>query len=276
MSDEDRPVEELVTYEVAEGIARITIDRPETRNALTWRMRDRLGDLLRDASADVGVRAVVLSGAGGTFCAGADLRVPQPPAPRPDDAPDRAPGEVTRLLQRGWQRLITSVLDCDVPVVASVEGVAAGGGVPLALACDVVLAASDARFVLSFVQRGIVPDAGSAYLLARLVGPLRAKELLMLGDPLEAPRAAELGLVTRAVPAEALRAAVDDVTSRLASGPTVALAQTKRLINRALDVDRATALLEEATAQELVQSSRDAQEGVRAFVERRDPDFRGW
>lgn len=276
MSDEERPVDELVTYEVAAGVARITIDRPETRNALTWRMRDRLGDLMVEASVDVGVRAVVLSGSGDAFCAGADLRVPQPSAPRPDEAPDRVPGEVTRLLQRGWQRLVVAVMDCDVPVVAAVGGVAAGGGVPLALACDFVLAASDARFVQSFIQRGIVPDAGSAYLVTRMVGPLIAKRLLMLGDPLGAAQAAELGLVTRVVPADELGAAADELAARLAAGPTAALAQTKRLVNRALDVDRATALEDEATAQELVQSSADAQEGIRAFVERRDPDFRGW
>lgn len=273
----DRPVEELVRWEVDDaGVARLTIDRPEAKNALTWVMRDRAADLLEAASVDVGVRVVVLRGTGGAFCAGADLRLPQPPPPRPDDAPDRVAGEVATLVERGWQRLAISVLDCQKPVVAVVDGVAAGGGAQLALACDLVLASQDASFVQVFVDRGIVPDAAAAYVVTRLVGPQRAKELFFLGDRVDAATAERIGLVNRVVPTDELDAFVDGWVGRLAAGPTRAIAVTKGLVNRSLDSDRATALRDEATGQEVVQSTADAREGVRAFVERRGPIFRGW
>lgn len=274
---EDPPLDELVRWKVDDrAIGWLTIDRPQAKNALTPQMRDRAADLLGTASVDVGVRTVVLGGAGGAFCAGADLRVPQPPPPRPDDAPDRVPGEVAALVARGWQRLVVSVLDCAKPVVARVDGVAAGGGVQLALACDLVLASEAATFTQVFLDRGIVPDAGAAYLLTRLVGPQRAKELFFLGDRVDAATAHAMGLVNRVVPADQLDTLVDEWAARLASRPTVALAVTKSLVNRALESDRSTALREEATGQELVMRTEDAREGVRAFVERRTPTFRGW
>jgi 2-(1,2-epoxy-1,2-dihydrophenyl)acetyl-CoA isomerase len=274
---DERPLDELVRWEVDDaGVARLTIDRPEAKNALTWRMRDRASELLEAASVDVGIRVVVITGAGGAFCAGADLRLPQPPPPRPDDAPDRVAGEIATLVAKGWQRLTSSVLDCDKPVVAVVDGVAAGGGAQLALACDLVLASDRARFVQVFVDRGIVPDAGAAYVVTRLVGPQRAKELFFLGDRVDAQTALSLGLVNRVVSEEELPALVDDWVGRLAAGPTRAIAATKHLVNRSLESDRASAFRDEATAQEVVQATGDAREGVRAFVERRGPSFRGW
>lgn len=273
----DRPVDELVRWEVDDaGVARLTIDRAEAKNALTWRMRDRIAERLEAASVDVGVRVVVVRGAGGSFCAGADLRTPQPPPPRPDDAPDRVAGEVATLVERGWQRLTTSVLDCAKPVVAVVDGVAAGGGAQLALACDLVLASVDASFVQVFVDRGIVPDAGAAHVVTRLVGPQRAKELFFLGDRVDATTAHALGLVNRAVPADELDELVDDWVGRLAAAPTRAIAVTKGLVNRAFESDRATAFRDEAVGQEVVMATADAREGVQAFVERRGPIFRGW
>ncbi len=258
------------------GVLTITIDRPDARNALTHAMRDRLADLLDEASTDLRVRVVVLTGTGGAFCAGADLRGQPAAPPRPEGAPDRAVGDVARLVQRGWQRLVTSVQDCERPVVAVVDGVAAGGGVQLALACDLVVASDRARFVQSFVHRGIVPDAGAAYLLTRLVGPQRAKELFLLGEKVDADRALQLGLVNQVVAENDLGAAVEDLVGRLAAGPTRAYAATKQLVNRALESDRDTALRDEAVTQELIQGTADAAEGVAAFVERRDPDFQGW
>ena len=273
----DRPLDQLVRWEVDDaGVARLTIDRPDAKNALTWDMRDRVSGLLEAASLDVGIRVVVVSGTGGAFCAGADLRTPQPPPPRPDDAPDRVAGEIATLVERGWQRLATAVLDCARPVVAVVDGVAAGGGAQLALACDLVLASERARFVQVFVDRGIVPDAGAAHIVTRLVGPQRAKELFFLGDSVDAASAERLGLVNRVVPTDALDELVDDWVGRLAAAPTRAIAVTKGLVNRAFESDRATALRDEAVGQEVVQATEDAREGVRAFVERRRPIFRGW
>lgn len=274
-------VEEAATTQVVwaldkDGVGRITMSRPEAKNALTWAMRDRVCSLLDEASGDVGVRVVVIEGSGGAFCAGADLRSPQPPAARPEGAPDLVPGEITRLLSRGWQRLISAVQDCDKPVIASVDGVAAGGGVQLALACDLVIASERARFIEVFIDRGIAPDAGAAYLLTRLIGPQKTKELLFFGDRVNAAEALAMGLVNRVVAEDAIHTEITAMSTRLARLPTVAIAQTKRLVNSALDSDRTRALHDEAVAQEIVQRTADAKEGIAAFIERRDPTFKGW
>lgn len=277
MSD-DRAVDELVCLNLDErGIATITIDRAEAKNALTQPMRDHLGDLFEQLSADLRVRVVVLRGSGDAFCAGADLRGGQKDRPpRPDGAPQMAAGEITAMLQEGWQRLISTIQDCNKPVIAQVNGVAAGGGFQLAVACDLVLAAESARFVQVFVHRGIVPDAGAAYLVTRLIGPQRAKELFFLGDKVGAGDAERIGLVNRVVPDADLDKAIDELAGRLAALPTAAIAVTKRLVNRAYESDRTTALWDEAVGQEVVQRSEDAAEGVAAFRERRDPEFKGY
>jgi 2-(1,2-epoxy-1,2-dihydrophenyl)acetyl-CoA isomerase len=223
------------------------------------------------------VRVVVLTGTGERgFCTGADLRSQAPGPARPDGAPDRATGDAARLIRTGWQRLVSAVLDCEKPVIAAVNATAAGGGMHLALACDLVLAAEEARFIEVFVRRGIAPDAGGAYLLTRLIGPQKAKELFFFGDDLPASAAERLGLVNRVVPRSELLEEVGRWAQRLATGPTKAIGLTKHLTNRALENDRATALWEEAVAQELVTGTEDCREGLSAFAERRPPSFKGW
>jgi 2-(1,2-epoxy-1,2-dihydrophenyl)acetyl-CoA isomerase len=167
------------------------------------------------------------------------------------------------------------VLDCEKPVVAEVHGAAAGIGAHLVLACDFVVAADDARLIEVFARRGLVPDGGGAYLLPRLVGPMRAKELMMLADDLSADRAQELGLITSVVAAGQLRAETDKLVGRLATAPTRTLALCKWLVNRSLDSTRDQSFADEAMAQEQNMGTHDAQEGVAAFVERRPPDFHG-
>jgi 2-(1,2-epoxy-1,2-dihydrophenyl)acetyl-CoA isomerase len=255
-------------HEIRDHVSHITLDRPEALNALTPALRDRLIGLLGEASGDADVRAVVLTGTGRGFCAGADLRGGAATA-------ERVPGDVARTLRLGAQRLVAAVLDCEKPVIAAVNGTAAGLGVHLALACDLVLAAESARFIEVFVRRGLVPDGGGAYLLPRLIGPHRAKELMFFGDALSATDAERLGLVNRVVPDEELEKTARAWAERLAAGPTRALALTKQLVNASLDTDRATAFAAEAAAQEINMTTRDAQEGVRAFVERRSPEYRG-
>ncbi|MGH9090695.1 MAG: enoyl-CoA hydratase/isomerase family protein [Acidimicrobiales bacterium] len=262
---------------VEDGVAWLVINRPDAGNALTSAVRDQLADWLDEASADLAVRAVVITGTGEkAFCTGADLRGGQAAAPRPEGAPEQAVGDGARVIRRGWQRLVAAVLDCEKPVVAGVNGTAAGGGMHLALACDLVVAVEDARFIEVFVRRGIAPDAGGAWLLARLVGIQRAKELFFFGDDLPAAEAHRLGLVNRVVPRAAFEPTVRELSARLAQGPTKAIGVAKWLANRSLDVDRATAFQDEAMAQELVTRTEDAQEGIRGFVERRSPAFRGW
>lgn len=259
----------LILHATDNAVSWITLNRPEAMNALTPDQRDRLAQLLSDASADPAVRAVVITATGRGFCAGADLRGG---AARPAE---RVAGDVARAIRLGAQRLVAAVLDCEKPVLAAVNGTAAGIGAHLALACDLVLAAEEARFIEVFVRRGLVPDGGGAYLLPRLIGPQRAKELMFFGDALSAADAERLGLVNRVVPAADLEKTAREWAERLAVGPTRALALTKHLVNASLDTDRATAFAAEAAAQEINMTTADAQEGVASFVERRAPRFEG-
>jgi 2-(1,2-epoxy-1,2-dihydrophenyl)acetyl-CoA isomerase len=275
MSD-DRPLDDLVRHRVEDGVAWITLDRPDVGNAITADQRNRMIDLLEQASADLAVRAVVITATGKAFCTGADLRTSAAPAARPEGAPDIATGDVSRLIRSGAQRLISAILDCEVPVIAAVNGTAAGIGAHIAFACDLVVAADSARFIEVFVRRGIVPDGGGAYLLPRLIGVQKTKELMFFGDSVAAADAAAMGLVNKVVPAEELEVAAGEWATRLAQGPTRALALTKALVNRSLESTRAAAFADEAGAQELAMTSGDAQEGVAAFKERRDPTYRGW
>ncbi|MFD9725505.1 enoyl-CoA hydratase/isomerase family protein [Streptomyces sp. NPDC059072] len=257
-----------ILHRTDNNVSWITLNRPDAMNALTWDQRERVIALLADASADPAIRAVVVTATGKGFCAGADLR--GGPAPT-----DRVAGDVARMIRLGAQRLITAVLDCEKPVLAAVNGTAAGIGAHLALACDLVIAADTARFIEVFVRRGLVPDGGGAYLLPRLVGPQKAKELMFFGDALPAADAERLGLVNKVVAPEDLEAAAREWAERLAQGPTRAIAMTKQLVNASLDSDRATALAAEATAQEINMTTADANEGVASFVERRTPKYLG-
>ncbi|MBF9072124.1 enoyl-CoA hydratase/isomerase family protein [Streptacidiphilus fuscans] len=266
------PVSELLV-ESAGAVRRLTLNRPDALNAITATMRERLIAELEAASADPAVRVVVLTGAGRAFCSGADLSGGAGGAG--GSTGERVAGGVARMLRRGVQRMVAAVLDCEKPVLCALNGVAAGVGAQLALACDLVVAAENASLLQVFARRGLVPDGGAAYLLARLVGPQRAKELLFFGDKVRATEAERLGLVNRVVPAEELEKTVTEWAERLAAGPTRAFALTKALVNASLDADRATAFAAEAVAQEINMTTADAQEGVRAFVERRDARFEG-
>src|SRR5581483_7578257 len=275
---EETPIEEQLLVAVEGGGARVTINRPEAGNSLTAQMRDSLADIFDDLSADLHVRAVVLTGAGERhFCTGAGLGGPQKPGPaRPADAPDRALGDVARMIRRGWQRLIASILDCEKPVIASVNGTAAGGGANLVLACDLVVMADSARLIEVFVRRGIIPDAGGCYLLPRIVGLPKAKEIMFFGDDLSAADAERIGIANRVVPRDDVMVVADEWARRLAASPSKAITMTKWLLNRSSETSRQTAFEEESYAQELVNATADSAEGMRAFMERRDPDFRGW
>jgi len=273
----DQPLEEQVLHRVENRVSWIVLNRPEVRNAITPDQRERVIELLEEASTSLDVGAVVLSATGEGFCTGADLRAGRRPAPpRPEGAPDRIVGDAARMIRRGAQRLVSAVLDCERPVVAAVNGTAAGIGAHLAFACDLVVAAEGVRFIEVFVRRSISPDGGGAYLLPRLIGVQKAKELVFFGDDLHAEEAARLGLVNRVVPRDRLEQTAGELAGRLAAGPTKAIGMAKWLLNRSLESDRRTAFDDEAWAQELVVATADAGEGLRAFAERRDPQFRGF
>ncbi len=277
MADEPQ-VDDLVRYEVDGGIARLTINAPDRGNSLTAAMRDRLADRFIESSADLHVRVVVLRGAGKRhFCTGAALGGPQQPGQaQPEGAPDRTVGDVARTIRTGWQRLVASVLDCEKPVIAAVNGTAAGGGAQLAIACDLIVMAESAKFIEVFVRRGIMPDAGGCYLLPRLVGLHRAKELMFLGEDCSAAEAERIGLVNRLVAVEAFDATVDELATKFLSLPTKAISLTKRLANRSFESSRDQSFDDEALFQDLVSRTSDMGEGIAAFMERRPPEFKGW
>lgn len=273
----DLPIDQQVRFSVTDtGVAWITLDRPDVANAISPDQRDRVIGLLDEAARLLAIRSVVITATGKAFCTGADLRATREPDPRPEDAPDRPVGTVARMISTGAQALVGSILDCPKPVIAAVNGTAAGIGAHIAFACDLVVAADTARFIEVFMRRALVPDGGGAYLLPRMIGLQRAKELLFLGDDVSADDARSLGLVNRVVPASEVATEASALAERLAAGPTQALALTKMLCNRSLDSDRATAFHEEAWAQEANMGTHDAQEGVQSFIQRREAEYRGW
>jgi 2-(1,2-epoxy-1,2-dihydrophenyl)acetyl-CoA isomerase len=265
-------VEAAVLLSDAGGIRRITLNRPAAANALRPVDRDRLIELLNEADEDHAVRVVVIAASGRHFCSGADLAG----IARSGTADAKRATDSMRKIMNGAQRLVAAVLDCGKPVIAVVNGAAAGIGAHLALAADLVVAAEDATFVEVFVRRGLVADGGGAYLLPRRIGMQKAKELAFFGDKLPAAEALALGMVNRVVPAADLTAAADEFALRLAAGPTTAISLTKRLLNASPDGDRAAAFLAEAMAQEIQSTAEDSREGVRSFMERRPPEFRGF
>ena len=269
--------EETVRFEIRDEVAWITIDNTDRGNALTPGMRDRIAGLLDGLNGRFEARAAVITASGDRhFCTGADLSAPREPTPRPAGAPQPAVGEVRRMMLDGQLRLMPAILDCEVPVIAAVNGTAAGIGCHLALCCDLVIMADHARFIEIFARRGLVPDGLGAWILPRLVGLQKAKELLFFAEDIPADEALRLGLCNKVVPATDLVDATSDWARRLASGPTRSLMLTKWLVNRSLDVDRRTMADNEAWAVELNSGTLDAQEGVASFRERRQPSWRGF
>lgn len=257
-----------ITFTIENDVAWVTMNRPEQRNAVNAEMRDELISVFADARTNGAIRALVLTGAGKGFCTGADLSGPRGQAPA-------GPGAGRELMKGSSQRLMRALWDLEKPVVAAVNGVAAGLGSHLAFASDFVIAVEEARFIEVFVRRGIAVDAAGAFLLPRLIGLQKAKELVFFGNDLHAPDAARIGLVSQVVPADQLLATAREWAERLAKGPTFAIGMSKRLLNRSLESSLETALEEEALAQMLVTQSEDTREGMLAFMERRQPQFKG-
>jgi 2-(1,2-epoxy-1,2-dihydrophenyl)acetyl-CoA isomerase len=263
----------IVVSVKGDGICHITIDRQEVGNSLSPFARDALIEAFDMANDAPEIRAVLLGATGARhFCTGAGLAS----GPSKRQPAERRPGDIARLLQRGWQRLVCAILDCDKPVVAAVRGTAAGAGASLVLACDIVVMSDEATLVEPFVQRGILPDSGAVHLLTRIIGLRRAAELLMLGEPVDAARCERFGLVNRVVAPEAVDDTALDLARRLAAGPTVMLSLTKRLLAVSSESGRDRAFEQEAWAQEVVSGTEDLKEGLRAFAERREPRFQGF
>ena len=246
-------------------VATITIDRPEALNALTVPVKVALREALERLAVDRAVRAVILTGAGRAFCAGQDL------AER--EQPDAAPLDVE--LRERYNPIILALRAMGQPVIAAVNGVAAGAGASIAFACDLRIAAEDARFVLAFGRIGLVPDSGATWFLPRLVGQARAAELALVGDPISADEALRIGLVSRVVPNDELLPQARALADRIAAGAPMAVALTKGALERAASIDLETALEGEAKLQGIAGASADHAEGLAAFREKRAPRFTG-
>ncbi|WP_280382642.1 enoyl-CoA hydratase/isomerase family protein [Nocardia wallacei] len=254
----------LLTQQV-DGVLTLTLNRPHRKNAVTRDLWAALGDTFHQVAHGRGVRAVVLTGAGGAFCSGADIS----DAAGVDEFPD--PSREMRAINETVQQLH----DLPVPTIAKVRGVAAGAGWNLALGCDLVVAAPDARFCQIFARRALSLDCGGSWLLPKLVGLQQAKRLALLADMIGAEEAHSLGLVTWVQPDDTLDKFVDELAARLAAGPPMALAQTKALLNDGTDRTLREALANEAKAQAINLSGADVIEAFAAFAEKREPVFTG-
>jgi enoyl-CoA hydratase/carnithine racemase len=252
-----------VTHDGA--VATVTINRPARKNAVTGDMWAQLAEIFRGLSTNPDVRCVVITGAGGEFCSGADLQARTGSRPVHQLTAMRHVNDAALSLHRMPQ-----------PTIAKVRGVAVGAGCNMALGCDLVVAGETARFSEIFAKRGLTVDFGGTWLLPRRIGLHRAKELALFGDIISADDARELGLVNRVLPDAELDAFVDGWAKRLAAGPPIALAQTKRLLNNAMNVTMEEALEDEGAAQTINFGTKDTLEAMEAFVQKREPKFKGY
>jgi 2-(1,2-epoxy-1,2-dihydrophenyl)acetyl-CoA isomerase len=255
-----------------DGVATITLDRPEAKNALTVEMRDELLAAVRDTRGDPNVRALLLTGAGDAFCAGMDLRASTVAQAGGEGFNTRSTSEALRV---GVQAVVRELWELDKPTVAAVNGTAVGPGAHIALSCDFVLLHDEARFVWTFSRWGLVVDAGGAYLLPRLVGLPRARAMVLLGEGAKGREAVDMGLAYKCVPADQLQEEARALANRLAAGPTRSLGLSKQLLNRTFETYLVAALELEGQFQSLATTSTDLAEGMAAFREKRDPRFTG-
>ena len=255
---------ETVLTEDREGVRVITLNQPDVLNAFDAKLGEELLDALAKADGDAQVRCVVLTGAGRAFCSGADLR-------------GHTPGETSlgALLRARYNRIILRLRTTEKPVVAAVNGVAAGAGCNLALAADLRVASDRASFIEVFTRVGLIPDSGGTWLLPRFVGVGRALEMMFFAEPVDAAASERLGLVNRVVPADDLMPRALEWAARLAQGPTRAYGLIKRGVDRALALDLRGALEYEAYLQEIAGRSEDHREGVAAFLAKRAPAYVG-
>ena len=258
----------FILFQTDQGVATITLNRPDVLNSFTMPMAAELQQALRTCSEDESVRAVLLTGAGRAFCAGQDLSEAAPA----DGSP--AP-PIADIVRRTYNPSVRAIRAIEKPVVAAVNGVAAGAGANLALACDVVLAADTASFVQAFAKIGLIPDTGGTFFLPRLVGLARATALAFFGDKVSAADAQAMGMIYRVVESSRLLDEARSIARRLATLPTRGLGLTKRAFNQSLANDLDAQLEVEAELQSEAAGTADFAEGVRAFLEKRQPTFAG-
>ncbi len=262
---------DLILKETKDAIATITLNRPEALNALNIELAKALAEAVLSVEADEAVRCVVIRGAGGHFMAGGDLKFFKAVLAEP--AAERR--RFFRAMVETVHPTMIALRRMNKPVIASVEGAAAGFGMSLMLACDLAIAAESAYFSLAYVNIGTSPDGSGTFFLPRVVGARRAMEIALLGERFDARRALDLGVVNRVVPTETLGAETEKFARRLANGPTLAIAATKRLLNRSLEVPLEAQLEAEAASFAACAASDDFVEGINAFIDKRKPAYRG-
>lgn len=257
---------ETILYETSDSVANITLNRPETLNAFNDKMIAETTAAFKQAGRDNSIRCIVLTGNGKAFSSGQDLK---DVSGREDDF------SIGDHVRRGYNALIMAMASIEKPVIAAVNGVAAGAGCGVALAADIRIASHKASFIQAFSRVGLVPDSGSTWTLPRLIGYARAYEMAITAERVPADKALEWGLVNEVVPDEQLAEVVAAWARSLAEGPTLAFGLTKRAMRKASGLSLAEALEYESFLQEIAGRSHDFQEGVRAFTEKRDPQFKG-
>ncbi len=259
---------ESILYDSADGIARITLNRPDRLNSFTTQMHEELRDALAQVQTDDNLRVLLLTGAGRGFCAGQDLGDRAV-------APGSAPIDLGESIQNNYRPLVLTLRNLPMPVVCAVNGVAAGAGANIALACDIVVAAASASFIQAFCKIGLIPDSGGTFFLPRLVGTARAMGLAMLGNKLTAREAADLGMIWKCVDDEALGSTVDSLLVQLAQAPTRALVATRRALHASAHATLEEQLDLERDLQRELGCGADYREGIAAFAAKRPPRFTG-
>lgn len=267
--DDKRMSDESVLLDIEDGIATITLNEPDRRNALSQSIESGMLDAL-DEIDDSDASVVVIEGSGGSFSAGGDI----------DRMLEGLTGDIplderAKELEDGTPETLTRIYEYHLPTIAKIDGAAVGAGANLAIACDIQVASDEANFGFVFRQVGLSVDAGTSYLLPRLVGSNVAKELVFTGDIFGADRAKEIGLVNHVYDSEEFDEKVDEIAAKIASGPDVAFRHTKRLLNEGFEKSIEQAMTDEAVAQGIVFQTDDHHEGVEAFMEGRDPEFQG-
>ncbi|MBW3588316.1 MAG: enoyl-CoA hydratase [Actinobacteria bacterium] len=257
---------ETLIFDVSANVATVVLNRPEKRNAINRKMFEELADAFKRIAGDRDIRSFVLRGSGDHFCSGADLS-------GIEDSP-RTPADMLARM-RDVHQLMRDIVYCPKPGLAAVRGYAAGGGANLALACDLVVMTEDAKFAELFVKRGLVVDMSGTFTLPRAVGLHRAKELALLGDTIDAKRAYEMGIANRVVKADELDTVVKELADRLASGPPITMAFIKKAMNDSFSLSFDEVLDQESFNQSVLFSTKDLQEAIMAFFEKREPRFTG-
>jgi 2-(1,2-epoxy-1,2-dihydrophenyl)acetyl-CoA isomerase len=261
---------ECLLYEVKDQIATLTLNRPDRLNALGGTLREDLYDAVLKAGADPEVRVLVITGAGRGFCSGGDVK-----SMSERNEAGQAASTTDERLAPVRDRCVLALRNCPKPVIAAVNGAAAGAGMNLALACDMRIASNTAKFSQAFVKRGLSPDWAGSYFLPRVVGAAKACELIFTGDTIDATEALKLGIVNSVVAPGELMNAARNLARKIAAGPPVAIQLSKRAIYHNYEVDLRAALEFETFAQIVCKDTEDSREGVKAFVEKRAPVFRG-